>query len=655
MADTDPNPLVGGFYRVDLAQPLPEAAGGLSAFAAIDRRGNRAPAMAIRADRRAPVRNRALQTLTTHIDGMLSPLAHGPGPDVGGEAGWYVICEAPIGRPLSASPRPWSEGALIDLVLRPAAYALEQLREHGLTHRAIRPGNVFQAAPNRPVTLGAAWAAPPAMHQPAVFETAYAAMCIPTGRGDGTIADDVYALGVLLIALALGRDPLAGLDPLSIVHRKLELGDYAALTAGERLPPLLADLARGMLAEDPDHRPPPSLLRDPGSARGRRVAARPPAHASRPFRMGGLTVWNNRTLAMAAAFSPAETVAAIETGTLTYWLRRGLGDSALAVKLDDLSRGRPAEASGDKAASAAFLAMRAAMSADTLMPICWRGLILFPGGFASALAAAYGADPDTASKLDDIVQLEIATLWATMREDRESSASHIADGRRWRAIARAKGPASGLPRLAYTLDPLMPCASPLFAGKWIYQAGQLAAALDAAAVSKDVELLEPAIAAFIAARTERWLDTEVKALAGPSDAAGSAMNALRLFAELQSRFHPAPLPQLAAWIAARAEPLVELWKNRERRAAVEEQLKAQAGAGWISGMAPLLDNAPGLAADRDGLRAAANDLAVLDAELRGLATGGAHRADIAARLGQEIAAGLGVSAVAATLLLAALG
>ena len=121
------------------------------------------------------------------------------------------------------------------------------------------------------------------MAQPALFEPPYSAMCLPSGRGDGSIADDVYALGVLLLCLALGRAPLAQLDDSAILRRKLELGTYAALAGDERLPPIIGDLVRGMLAEDPEHRPTPTLLLDPASARGRRVAARPPRRAQRPI------------------------------------------------------------------------------------------------------------------------------------------------------------------------------------------------------------------------------------------------------------------------------------------------------------------------------------------------------------------------------------
>ena len=173
--------------------------------------------------------------------------------------------------------------------------------------------------------------------------------------------------------------------------------------------------------------------------------------------------------------------------------------------------------------------------------------------------------------------------------------------------------------------------------------------------SPNAEILEPHIAAFIGARSERALDQEVKALADEGDATDRAYNMLRLFSELQSRYHPAPLKGLTAWVAARAQPLAERWKNRERRAAIEEQLKTLTALGVLRPILVLLADRDGHAADSQGMQAAIGDLANLDAALRGIAEGGARRASVAARFGQEIAAGVGLAAIAATLILAAMG
>jgi hypothetical protein len=657
--EPDPRTLIGGQYAVDVTHRLPDAGGGIPAFSVTSRRPTGTSLMALRVDRHAPARPRALNSFATGVEGLLTPLAHGGGPSVDGQPGWYVVCQAPLGQPLSDGLRPWPEPALIDHVLRPIAMVLEELQSRGLTHRGIRPNNVFRGAAAGPVTLGAVWAAPPAMHQPAVYETVYTALCHPAARGEGRTADDVYALGVLLVTLALGRIPMDGLDHATILARKLELGDFAAVTNNERLPPMLSDIVRGMLTDDPEHRPSPALLRDPAGARGRRVSGRPPPRAQRSFKIGALTIWNGRNLALAMALDPAEALAAIQSGTLMYWLRRGLGDSNLAVKLEELVRQQALDLAGDKEIANAMLVMRAISDADFFMPLCWRGIAIFPDGLGTALAAAItttSPGSDLQRKLSEIVQTEAEGAWAAMREDHVPSGPQRLEARQRRAIFQIKGPAGGLPRLAYTLNPLIPCASPLLASGWVATVSELATALDAiAAAAPAADLLDPHIAAFIGARSERALDQEVKALGETGDATDRAYDTLRLFSELQVRYHPGPLRGLTTWVAARAQPLVERWKNRERRAAVEAQVKTLTAAGILRPILVLLADHEGHAADVAGMREAISDLAVLDAQLRDIADGGGRRAGVAARLGQEIAAGLGLAAIAATLILAAMG
>lgn len=649
-----PEDLIAGRYAVDLSTPMPAAAGGMAAFAATDRTTGDMAFIAVQVHKQAPARAHALQTLNRPFDGLLIPLAHGRAPAPAGQTGYYVICRAPPGPPLAAQLQAWPEPMLLDQFLRPAALVLEQLHAAGLTHRALRPNNIFQAAPGHPVVLGQAWAGPPAFHQPAVFEPPYSGVCLPAGRGTGSIADDVYALGVVLLTLALGRTPLAGLDDATVVRRKLELGSHAALVGSERLPPIIADLLRGMLAEDPEHRPTPTLLLDPAVARGRRVAARPPRHAQRSLTIAGIEAWDARTLAHAIARKPDQGLHALRNGTAVLWLRREVGDAGLAARIEELLRHRVAEFGTEETRSDTMLTMRAVSLLDPLAPLCWRGLNLWPDGLGPALVAAQESNSTAMTQLEELVAVEATTVWASAHVDRCDYPMLRVEARQNRAWLQTRGLAGGLSRLLYALNPRLPCLSPLVGGYWVSRLADILPALEQTiAANPSLRPMDAQVAAFIAARTERGLDAELNALAAPKpDVAAAAQ--LRLLAQMQARLHGQPLPALARWMAEQMEPLVAQWRNRARRAELEQRLQDLAQAGLLMPMLALVEDAADRAADAQGAQAAAEELARIDQELAAITAGVQQRAAQAQRFGRELAAGVGLTVLATVLAVVAL-
>ena len=649
-----PHPPIGGRFIVNAARPLSGAGGGQPAFAAADLRTGRTDLMAVAVSRAEPVRANALRDLNDPVDNLVGPLGVGAAPGPGGAPGLFLICQAPQGAAMSVIARPWPEAALIAQVLRPAASVLRQLEARRLTHRAIRTNNIFVPGPAQPVVLGCAWAAPPGLHQPPAYEPFYNLMCHPAGQGDGTIADDVYALGCLLIALAVGSEPLAGLDRAAVLRRKLELGSFAAIAGDARLPSLIADLARGMLAEDPDHRPTPTMLLDPIAARGRRVANRPPRRAPRPLGVGGAVAWDARTLAQAIGQEPESGVRALRDGSVAHWLRRSLGDAALCGRIEDLLRQRAAEPQQNDNLADTILAMRVVATLEPLAPVCWRGAVFWPDGIGPALAMAMHHDAALLERLEEAIATEAVGAWAVMREGRCDVVSLRAEARANQALQRVRPPAGGVVRLAYTLNPLLPCGGALGNGHWIINLDSVAPAMEAV-VGDSGQPFDLDCVAFLAARVTRDLEMEVNALAAHHGSGFPAMPWLRIVARLQSRFAPRPMMALAKWLVTEAEPLTAGWNNRDRRAALKEKLTVLAADGFFPPIVAALDDPAGLQNDADGAAAATASLARIDAELARIAGGGAERAGLAGRYGVEVTAGLALTALAASLVVAAFG
>jgi eukaryotic-like serine/threonine-protein kinase len=210
-------------------------------------------------------------------------------------------------------------------------------------------------------------------------------------------------------------------------------------------------------------------------------------------------------------------------------------------------------------------------------------------------------------------------------------------------------------RLAYLLNPLMPCASPLLAGHWVARLTDLLPTLEELAGRVDHRQADPVdthVAAFIAARLERRMDQELTIKSGTATA---FLAQLRVLSQLQSRLEPRPLPGLAGWLAARAGPAMATWRNRERRAGIEARLQPLATAGYLAPMLHLLDDPAARSADAREAEEAAGALAQVEAELARISGGAQDRAAVATRLGQEIAAGIGLAALSIAMVVAALG
>jgi hypothetical protein len=632
--------LIDGRFAVDTSQTLPDAGGGIQAHPARDRMASDGMRVALVVARNASPPERALRVLTDPIDNLMTPLGHGVAPLAGGKGeGYFIICTPPPGPSLGSALNAWTEKPLFDLVLRPIARVLDVLAERQLTHRAIRLNNVFQSGPGQPVTLGAAWAAPSAMHQPAVYESPYSAMCYPPARGPGTIADDVYALGVLLLSLLHGTVPMAGLDDATIIRWKLELGSFAALTRERPVSGFFADLLHAMVADDPDHRPLPTQLLHLGSLRGRRAEARPPRRSQQPLMLNDIAVFDARMLAYALLLDYKKAFQLLANGLVTQWLRRGLGDGTLAAQIEDLVRGRSADPKSGPL-SDPLLVMHTISAVSPHMPLCWRGFAVWPDGLPGMLAQGITGQPDLLSAAEELLFSGAAASWVRLEVGPDRP--NLPDVAPKHAAAKTS---NGLARLFYELNPLLPCRATGMETAWVGDIPALMRFVEHAAGQLGDSFIDLHLGAFIAARGDRKAEAQVDALTTARTADKFRLAEIAVLRDLQARYLPEPMPALAKWAAARLQPDLEKWHNRPRRAAMQARLDALAQAGSLARLLELTSDAGARAQDLAGAIRAVNELAAIDAEVAIISNGDRKRMADAERHGQAITGGIGLMAL----------
>ncbi|MBM3555840.1 MAG: hypothetical protein FJX47_09825, partial [Alphaproteobacteria bacterium] len=294
-------------FEIDLRARLAELDSPTAqAYAAKENKTGARPVFALVCRPDIPVRS----TVVRHLGDRPSPgtltIFAGGTIDIGdGERRYAVILERPAGGRLwpradkPAAPIP--EKVILDKILPQLSAAVDALAQRGIIHRAIRPDNLYWLDPEGShVVLGDCVTCLPGRGNPPVYETTERAMASPLDRGDGHAAEDYYALGVTVLALANGKDPAQGRDETALIATKVANGTYAALSVGLDVSAALAEPIRGLIADDAPHRWTHAEIKQMMSGRASRA---PRAHiekrASQAIRFKDTQIHHPRLLAMA--------------------------------------------------------------------------------------------------------------------------------------------------------------------------------------------------------------------------------------------------------------------------------------------------------------------------------------------------------------------
>ncbi len=606
-------------YSIRPDEPLPEfCTPSALAFAAQDVRpgGLPLPLVAIVVDPAVPYRLDALETLKgIETAGLMTLVDYGviEWPAYSRKA-MTILYERPMGgrvMPSFDGDFPRIEGhELLKKAMRPMARALRELAKKNLTHRAVRPTNMYWTTPEREaIVLGDCAAAPPGFDQPAVLEPVESALAHPAGRGDGRAADDLYALGASVLTLLMGRNPLARASTAEVNRAKILDGSYQVLTGGENVPIHLIEMIKGLVNDDPKTRWDHAALEDWLAGKRRPIAqSRIEKRAARGFEFRGTDYFSSRDLAIAFCAHWDTALGAVTDGRLEQWLRHSLDMDA---KADAVAKAIKNRSNDSRGAGDDALLCRICLILDDLAPIRYRTVAAMPDGVGNLLAAtvAKGADVNPIVKL---LRRDVLAAWA------ETHAPTKADPLLAKALEALSSQAlgQGIERVLYMLCDSLPCQSPLLAKDFVVDVHALLPALERAAKAAERKAwpIDRHVAAFVAVRATMEVERQLVDV-NNSAPDKSALGMLNLLATLQWYLGPKQLPALGAMVGGLLKPIIDGYHSQKRRRELEREAAGPAGQGDLVALFRLLDDPEARLRDRQGYEKASADWQELEDEI----------------------------------------
>lgn len=560
-----------------------------------------------------------------------------------------VVYEKPLGGRVMPSMtgdfRRVEEVDMVRKVIQPMTEALKKLRALGITHRGIRPTNMYWATAEKDrIVLGDCAISPPAFDQPSSLEPLDSSQCLPAGRGNGAYTDDSYALGASLVILLQGRSLVAKQDDAVIVRNKMINGSYSALVGETRMPVQMIEVLRGLLCDDAAQRWHVEALEL--WLAGRRLSpliSKNEKRAARGFNFAGKDYVTARELSLAFSRNFEAAAQVVLDGRLELWLRRSLDQQDRASAVSDAMHAAVAVATEKKPAFD-YMVAKVCMILDSTAPIRYKGLNFLPDGLSTLLAVTVVEGGDV--KLIAEAILRSATkAWVETRESYNPDNSIMENAFNTQKIFLERTTiGNGIERLLYEMNDSMPCLSSHVVDECVMDIRDLLPALNGAARKNDGKgwPVDRHIAAFIAARANFDVERAIFDLAD-GNPARSFLSMLNLLAVLQWRLGQGGLTSLAGWVAGMAGPAINSYSNRETRKQLEKDIPRIAKDGNLVEMARVLDNAEARALDQQGFAQAKDDWARMQQEIKNIEAGTIGTDEEGVKTAQQIASLISVT------------
>lgn len=597
-------------YTIDAADPLVELnSPNALAYAATDTRFSETQLFALICDPDLPVRVPLMMQMKINSPRHALPfidwdIIEWP---LTGRKTTVVIYERPLGGrltdALASGATRISEYDVIERILTPAILTILDLEEAELTHRAIRPDNMFfMDTTYKDLVLGDCVTTPPGYDQPEIFETIERSTADPIGRGKGSSYDDIYALGVSIMFIMLRHNPVKHLSSQELLTEKIERNSYAALSANSRVPLPTIEFLRGMLNDEQEGRWTAESTETWIDGRKNAPVQRHNApKAKTPYSFKGIAYNTSRTLAYAFSQDPEETFRTIKADeNFEAWVRRNLDDREMADKIKDLTL-TASRSGGNVQNSPEVVIAKLCILLDPSGPIRYKNLKFMIDSFGSYLAYIV-LQKKSPQDIIEVVMRDLFDYWI------KSQTSSSPDNSMWhRQILRSKGYLKikefgfGPERCLYELNKNLHCLSPLIVDSFCTEIEQLLPAMDNAAsnAEPDSRPIDRHIAGFIGARFNEDIHPHLRAMALP-EPERAIIGTLSLLAFIQWKLKTSPVYGLSSWLGGLLGPAIATYHNNKTRKGLEKEIPQLVRKGSLPELFDLVDNAEQRAEDETG-------------------------------------------------------
>ncbi len=515
----------------------------------------------------------------------------------------------------------WKQDLVIEAVVKPMVSVLKDLASREFVHGSIRASNMFDGGISdvpKKIILGDCLAVPSSYANPAIYQTIERSMLDPIGRGQGTLADDMYALGVSLSVILRTKDHFEGKSDDDILRSKIELGSYAAVTGKDRFKGSILELLRGLLHDDPEQRwtvEETLIWLD-----GRRLSPKQSVKrtkAPRPIVFAKEKYLYPSFLAMDVAKHPQQLQVLVENGELEQWLSRALEDEVVVERFT-----RAVAVSKERGVGAGYaerLAAAVSTALDPCFPICYKDVRLTTESLGPAMVEAIALGKDI-QILVEIISQNVALNWLFLQEGSLlDTASYKTRLDSCRNFVRQTKIGYGVERCLYTLFPDCHCLGSVLKNYVIRSPEDMMYAFENLAQKGEapVLFLDRHSAAYLSVNEPKVIDSYLFDL-GASEKYRNILGNLRCLSTIQRRFSLPAFPGIAKVFEENLLVVYERYHDREIRESLQKKISDYVKGGSLVKMAALLDDPDTLNEDLRGFSLAMTEYMYLSKEKENL-------------------------------------